>query len=102
MNIDLAQWLPGALTAVCTVLFYAMLRRQEVRDARVVALEAEVKQFQLQASREFFSASQADRLIVKLDKVIDELNKQNITLARVETELKSHRSTQGSVLHEPQ
>lgn len=85
------NWVPTLLSGLSVAGFTYILNRQAKRDDRLDRLESSQSELRLIMAKEYFSSDQAHNLVTKLDAVIEELHKQNITLARVETELRANR-----------
>lgn len=93
------MWLPSALSSLCIALLIWVLGRQTKRDDRIAALEECVADVRLEMAKDYFSIDNGKELGKKLDAMLAELHSQNITLARVEAELKAGRQAQLAGMH---
>lgn len=91
MDASLPAWIPTLLSGLSVALFTAMLARQAKRDDRIDAIERRVNDLNLAMAKEYFSLDSARDLIGKIDLIIQDLHRQNLSLTRIETELKATR-----------
>lgn len=99
MDYSISPWVPSALSSLCIALLIWILGRQAKRDDRIAAMEECVAEVRLEMAKEYFSMDNAKDLGAKLDSVIAELHAQNVTLARVEAELKAGRQATLAGVH---
>lgn len=100
-DFNLATLIPVGFSVVLAWALHRVSESAKSKDRKLERLAEEFQAFKLAVAKDYYSAEQGKDVVAKLDKVIEELHKQNVTLTEVRTELKAHRPNhQGMMTNE--